>query len=254
MNCHGEEEEQEQHQPVLFQHDLATMGTCAQLHAHATLITAYGTVIFRSGWLRRGVTPLTPIFTSPSINDSQGSCRARGNLGAHVKQGAGMPVTPKLQSARAAPNNGELGTLRTSGRPVAALLGLYWGPWGPGWVFPGVFLGTCGTFWGFPGGHRQKRVCGQLALPLRSPQNRFLELCWGSLGGLRGHLRALLCPFQGHIEALEANRKRNGEKANIIVTQHVLIIWTCLVVSLEGSVAISSRLGAVFLGLLGAML
>ena len=52
---------------------------------------------------------------------------------------------------------------------------------------------------------------------LLGPSWGALGRSWGRLGGLLGPSWGLLGPSWGHLEASEAHRKRNGEKAKIII-------------------------------------
>jgi len=115
------------------------------------------------------------------------------------------------------------------------VLGPSWGSWGgvlgPSWGPLGALLGPSWepwrASWGHLGGHRSKEG-GSLMLvpplgPSKPPLGALLEPSWGALGrswgrlgGLLGPSWGLLGPSWGHLEASEAHRKRNGEKAKII--------------------------------------
>ena len=107
--------------------------------------------------------------------------------------------------------------LGSSWGPLGALLELSWGPLGS----PG------GPLWAILEAIDQKRggslECPPPLGPSKSSLGALLEPSWGALGrswgrlgGLLGPSWGLLGPSWGHLEASEAHRKRNGEKAKII--------------------------------------
>ena len=124
------------------------------------------------------------------------------------------------------------------GQGVGALSELFWRVLGPSWGSWGGLGALLGPSWGSLGG-----LLGALegllglswrvsvkrwgVLPFRPPSGAIkiaswdalgplLGRSWGRLGGLLGPSWGLLGPSWGHLEASEAHRKRNGEKAKII--------------------------------------
>ena len=107
---------------------------------------------------------------------------------------------------------------------LGALFGLSWGAVG---VLLGLFGGVWEVYWGHLGGHRSKQGVAFIGVPPSGPETSplgahlgrssgALGRSWARLGPLLGSSWGSLGPSWGHLEASEAHRKRNGEKAKII--------------------------------------
>ena len=112
---------------------------------------------------------------------------------------------------------------------LGVLLGLLGGVLGPSWGPLGALLGASWepwrAFWGNLGGNRAKEGGGpSVPSPLWGHQDSLLGPSWSPLGALLGPSWGPLGPLLGpswaiswgHLEASEAHRTRNGEKAKLI--------------------------------------
>ena len=152
---------------------------------------------------------------------------------------------------------------------LGALLGPSWGSFGGSWGPLGALFGGLGGLFGPSWRPRLKKTGGfQFPSPPRRLKKGVLGPSWAALGALLGALGAVLGPswaplgaLLGHLGAILRPQEPIGsEKARRQKTLIFLRFWSDLGLSgasLGGSVATSSRLGAVLehlVGMLGGIL